>query len=201
MSLTSMPSPRITVARAPIRSACLSWPFIERPASSISVRCPARAARSRGRTPPPSACGLASAMYTRESAPGSASEASRMRSIPAAHPTPGVGVAAELLDQPSRAAAPSAPPRRAARTRTRTPCACSSRARARASSRPVQTGARRAGRTPRRSARRLASSRSSSRGASAITAACPVVGAERPQRVRLEPLAHVSDSSPSWSRR
>ena len=35
MSLTSIASPTMTTCVAPTRSACLNWPFIERPACSI----------------------------------------------------------------------------------------------------------------------------------------------------------------------
>src|SRR5205814_4270691 len=42
MSLTDIPSlPTITTARAPSRSACLSWPLSERPACSICALKPA----------------------------------------------------------------------------------------------------------------------------------------------------------------
>ena len=41
MSFTSIWSPTITTTRAPIRSACFSWPFSERPACSICARRPA----------------------------------------------------------------------------------------------------------------------------------------------------------------
>src|SRR3954454_6003602 len=45
MSLSDIPSsPRMATYRAPRRSACLSWPFIERPANSCCTARPARRA-------------------------------------------------------------------------------------------------------------------------------------------------------------
>ena len=125
------------MVRAPMRSACLSWPFIERPACSISTRMPSPRSRAPARTPSSPVSGFGQRdvdALARRPAPRS-SEASRMRSMPAAQPTPGRGRAAELLDQAvvAPAAADAGLRARAAATRARTPCACSSRGRARAS--------------------------------------------------------------------
>ena len=85
----------------------------------------------------------------------SASQAISSRSIPIPNPMPGVGVAAQHLDQPVVAAAARrwrSGPRRWHRRRTRTWCGCSSRSRGpgggrwrrapRASSRPARTAAK-----------------------------------------------------------
>ena len=92
---------------APSRSACFSWPLRPRPPRSISAESPAcrssRDQRDRARRAAP---GRRSRRRRRVPARGSSSSsASRIRSIPAAQPTAGVGRPAELLDQAVVAAA------------------------------------------------------------------------------------------------
>ena len=124
------------------------------------------------------------------------SEASRMRSIPAAQPTAGRRRAAQLLDEPvvATAAADAALRAERRRSRTRTPCACSSRARARAWGRARRRRRRRrAARAPRRSARRpRARAGRAASARRAITARVPSWSASNARSgFDVDPRAHL----------
>ena len=147
MSLTSMPSPTITVAARADPVGLLELALHRlRPACSISARRPGgtqplqqqervraarprRARRTRRR--------VAARVLGRRRRAGCAR-------LPPANPTPGVGGPPSSSTRPVVAALRrrARPGRPAARSRTRTPCGCSSRARARASgrSRTAQPG-------------------------------------------------------------
>ena len=102
MSLTSISSPRITVQRAPRRSACFIWPFRDRPACSIWARRPLL------RSCPTSTNASRPVPATNTSMPWSCSTAPaarRIRSMPGRPADPRRRRAAELLDQPVVAAA------------------------------------------------------------------------------------------------
>ena len=60
MSFSDVPSsPRMATYRAPVRSACLSWPFSERPPSSSLAAWPARRASAASRNAASRCSGLA----------------------------------------------------------------------------------------------------------------------------------------------
>ena len=85
---------RISTRRAPIRSACLSWPLSAAPGEVELGREPG-VAQLASPAPAPAAAGSSSATAMKTSRPAAASaprpSASRIRSIPAAQPTAGVG--------------------------------------------------------------------------------------------------------------
>ena len=178
MSLTSIASPRITVARAPMRSACLSWPFSERPACSISTRTPSSRRRARQREGVGDQRPAWRGRCTRGRPPPARLLGRRQQdALDRPRPSPPRAWAARRAPRSAGRSArrrPAPPARRAARTRTRTPCACSSRARARASSRP-------------RSCMPAASS--SARTAAKCSASSGLEAVEQPRRVAPSPPA------------
>ena len=106
MSRTSRPAPTITVTPAPIRSACFSWPFIERPACSSSTRRPSFRSRRARANAGRAASGSATATYTGlplHLLGVAGGEQDSLHSGGEAHP--GSAGPAELLDQAVVAAA------------------------------------------------------------------------------------------------
>ena len=187
-----------------MRPACFIWPLRQRPPRSIVAPSPSSRSSDMARKTRSRAARLGDdeqelrALRARclAAAPRSprASIACAIRSSPVAQPAPGVGVAADLLDQPVVAPAAADAALRAERVAsgTRTPCACSSRARAPAAGRarsrsPAPSSSRR---TSSKCSRSASESRSSIFGAASVTrddlGRVPV---ERAHRVDLDPRA------------
>ena len=138
-SATSLRPPTIATYRAPIRSACLSWPLQRAPGELQLRREPGAARlareRERGRARRRSSAAPRTGRRARRR---TALAGRQQHPLDARRPSPSRASAGRRAARSGRRSArrrrrPTA--RRAHRSRTRTPCACSSRGRARASGR------------------------------------------------------------------
>jgi hypothetical protein len=94
----------MTASSAPERSACLNCDFIERPSNARSARMPASRSAwvsSSAVAPPAVSITNTSTLVVGASNTPSASQASRIRSMPRPKPMPGVGGAPSSSAKPS----------------------------------------------------------------------------------------------------